>query len=72
MEIQEIQEIDIEIDELANSIKNVISGDIFSTDIIRITKSDLKAVTKKKRLAIWLENRAKISWKRYLQANNCK
>ena len=52
MEKQEDQGIDIEIDELANSIKNVISGDIFSTDIIRITKSDLKAVTKKKRLAI--------------------
>jgi hypothetical protein len=47
MEKQEDQGIDIEIDELANSIKNVISGDIFSTDIIRIAKSDLKAVTKK-------------------------
>jgi len=41
------QGIDIEIDELTNSIKNVISGDSFSTDITRITKADLKAVTKK-------------------------
>ena len=39
--------IDIEIDELTNSIKNVISGDSFSTDISRITKADLKKITKK-------------------------
>jgi hypothetical protein len=38
---------DVEIDELTNSIKNVISGDSFSTDIIRITKADLKNITKK-------------------------
>jgi hypothetical protein len=40
-------EIEIEIDELTNSIKNTISGDSFSTDIVRITKPDLKKVTKK-------------------------
>jgi hypothetical protein len=39
--------IDIEIDELTNSINNVISGDIFPTDITRITKADLKIITKK-------------------------
>jgi hypothetical protein len=39
--------IDIEIDELTNSIRNVISGDSFSTDISRITKTDLKKVTRK-------------------------
>jgi hypothetical protein len=38
---------DVEIDELTNSIKNLISGDSFSTDIIRITKADLKNITKK-------------------------
>jgi hypothetical protein len=38
---------DIEIDEMTNSIKNVISGDSFSTDISRITKTDLKTITKK-------------------------
>jgi len=38
---------DVEIDELTNSIKNVISGDSFSTDISRITKADLKNITKK-------------------------
>jgi hypothetical protein len=34
--------LDIEIDELTNSIKNVISGDSFSTDISQITKADIK------------------------------
>ena len=38
---------DVEIDELTNSIRNVISGDSFSTDISRITKTDLKKVTQK-------------------------
>lgn len=38
---------DVEIDELTNSITNVISGDSFSTDISRITKADLKNITKK-------------------------
>lgn len=32
---------------MTNSIKNVISGDSFSTDIIRITNTDLKTITKK-------------------------
>jgi len=43
----ENQGVSIEVDELTNSIRNVISGDSFSTDIIRITKSDLKIITKK-------------------------
>ena len=43
----ENQGIDIEIDELTNSIKNVISGDSFPTDIALITKPDLKTITKK-------------------------
>ena len=40
-------ELDFEIDELTNSIRNVISGDSFQTDIMRITKLDLKSITKK-------------------------
>jgi hypothetical protein len=47
MKKRENSGIDIEIDELTNSIKNVISGDSFSTDIIRITNIDLKAITKR-------------------------
>ena len=40
-------EIDIEIDELTNSIRNTISGDSFPTDILRIATADLKKITKK-------------------------
>jgi hypothetical protein len=40
-------EIDIEIDELTNSIINVVSGDSFQTDITLISTSDLQTVTKK-------------------------
>ena len=46
MKKQENTGIEIEIDELTNSIKNVISGDTFPTDIAWITKADLKTVTK--------------------------
>lgn len=38
--------LNVEIDELTNSIRNLISGDNFSTDISRITKADLKNITK--------------------------
>jgi hypothetical protein len=38
--------LDFEIDELTNSIKNVISGDSFSTDITRIIATDLRNITK--------------------------
>ena len=51
--------LDFEIDELTNSIKNVVSGDNFQTNISRITKTDLKSITKKKG---WLFN-----WKQELK-----
>ncbi|MEM9339872.1 MAG: hypothetical protein AAGA66_14140, partial [Bacteroidota bacterium] len=38
---------EIEIDELTNSIKNVISGDSFPTNILRLINKDLKTTTKK-------------------------
>jgi len=50
---QEKTGLDFEIDELTNSIRNVVSNDSFQTTISRITKSDLKSVTKKKG---WLFN----------------
>ena len=49
MKKREKSGIEFEIDELTNSIKNMISGDSFSTDISRITRSDLKKITKKNR-----------------------
>ncbi len=44
----ENQGIDIEIDELTNSVRNVISGDSFQTEVSLVTKSDLKIITKSK------------------------
>jgi hypothetical protein len=42
-----IYHIGIEIDRLTNSITNTISGDSFPTEILPITKADLKGITKK-------------------------
>lgn len=39
--------VDIEIDKLTNSIENVITGDSFPTDVLPLTKNDLKTLTKK-------------------------
>jgi hypothetical protein len=40
--------LDFIIDELTNSVRNVISGDSFQTTISRITPSDIKAIAKQK------------------------
>jgi len=47
MEKTKKTELDFIIDELTNSIRNVISGDSFQTDVSRIVKSDLKIISKK-------------------------
>jgi hypothetical protein len=39
--------IDIEIDRLTNSITNTISGDSSPTEVLPVTKADLKSITKK-------------------------
>lgn len=39
--------LDFEVDRLTNSIQNTISGDSFPTEVSRLTKTDLKQVTKK-------------------------
>jgi hypothetical protein len=51
--------LDIFIDELTNSIKNIITGDSFQTEIARVTKNDLKTITK---INKWLFN-----WKQELK-----
>lgn len=38
--------VDIEIDKLTNSIENVVSGDIFDTDVIQLFKKDTKQINK--------------------------
>jgi hypothetical protein len=53
--------LDFIIDRLTNSIQNTISGDSFATEVVRLTKADLKQVTKK---AGWNFN-----WKKELDDN---
>lgn len=43
---KKVQDIDIEIDKLTNSIENAFSGDSFETDLTLITKEDLKPIKK--------------------------
>jgi hypothetical protein len=38
--------VEIEIDKLTNSIENVVSGDIFDTDIIRLFRNDTRQINK--------------------------
>jgi hypothetical protein len=40
-------ELDFEIDCLTHSIRNVATGDSFQTDVLRLTRADLKNVSKK-------------------------
>jgi hypothetical protein len=40
-------ELDFEVDFLTNSIRNTVSGDSFRTEVLRLTKADLKQVTRK-------------------------
>ena len=47
MKIKKPALLDFVIDKLTNSIQNTISGDSFGTEVLRLTKLDLKQVTKK-------------------------
>lgn len=58
MDDSENMGLDFEIDELTNSIRNVITNDNFETIVSRITKADLITITKRKG---WL-----FSWKQEL------
>ncbi|MHC8947893.1 hypothetical protein [Sphingobacterium hungaricum] len=55
-------ELDFEVDYLTNSIRNTISGDSFRTNILRLTTTDLKQITKK--------NGWKFNWKVELEDNS--
>ena len=52
------------IDKLTNSIQNTISGDSFSTEVLRLTKSDLKQVS--------LKNGWNFNWRLELADNTKK
>ncbi len=45
--MKKLKEIDIVIDRLTNSIENAISGDSFKTEVIVLSKEDLKNIKKK-------------------------
>jgi hypothetical protein len=45
--------INIEIDKLTNSIENVVSGDIFDTEVIQLTTTDTKEIKKSEWLFEW-------------------
>lgn len=47
MKKQQPSYLEFVIDKLTNSIQNTISGDSFATEVLRLTKLDLKEVTKK-------------------------
>ncbi len=54
-------ELDFEVDFLTNSIRNTVSGDSFQTEVLRLTKADLKQITKK--------NGWNFNWKKELDDN---
>ena len=54
-------ELDFVVDALTNSIRNTISGDSFRTEVLRLTKNDLKQITKK--------NGWNFNWKTVLENN---
>ena len=53
--------LDFQVDRLTNSIRNTISGDSFPTDVSRVTKADLRQITKK--------NGWSFNWKSELEDN---
>ncbi len=53
--------LDFEVDRLTNSIRNTVSGDSFPTDVSRLTKADLRQITKK--------NGWSFNWKSELEDN---
>ena len=40
-------QLDFEVDKLTNSIENVLTGDVFATDVLLVTREDLKVIAKK-------------------------
>ncbi|MCE7040332.1 hypothetical protein [Dyadobacter sp. CY312] len=52
------RQLDFEVDFLTNSIRNVISGDSFQTEVSRLTRTDVKQISKK--------NGWKFNWKKEL------
>lgn len=59
---QPINYLDFEVDKLTRSIENVVTGDSFPTEILNLTLSDTKSLTKK--------NDWKFDWRKELNFND--
>ena len=53
MKKRQLRHFNIEIDKLTNSIENTLSGEVFDTEITRLTKGDLKVIKKSDWLFDW-------------------
>lgn len=62
MRKQSINYLDFEVDKLTRSIENVVTGDSFPTEVLQLTKPDLKLLTKK--------NEWKFDWRKELNFND--
>ena len=47
MKPNKLVHLDFVIDKLTNSVRNIVSGDSFDTEVLFLTKTDLKQITKK-------------------------
>lgn len=62
MKKQPINYLDFEVDKLTRSIENAVTGDSFATEVLHLTKQDLKIITQK--------NGWKFDWKKELNFND--
>ena len=53
MKKRHVRHIDSEIDKLTNSIENSLTGEVFDTEVKRLSKTDLKAIKKSDWLFDW-------------------
>jgi hypothetical protein len=49
--------LDFVIDKLTNSIENTFTGELFDTEIVRLTLKDIKQIKKADWLVTWLTDR---------------
>lgn len=67
-----LRQIDVEIDKLTNSIENVVTRDVFDTEVIRLTDKDTNQIIKADWLFDWkgeLRNRKKEVYKLIIKNN---
>jgi hypothetical protein len=55
MKIEKNRPLDFEIDKLTNSIENTSTGEVFDTEIVRLTSKDLRIIQKSDWLFDWVK-----------------